>query len=531
VREFAQKFFGRLRVHIDDLNPVAVVTRSGQPLLTPVVDLEAARAVLSPELWLVFERAHPHSALITPLRMRDQILGTLALFRYDPEQPAFTADDLTLAQDLADRAALAIENVRLFGQLSAERALLAERVAERTVELRQANAELARATRLKDEFLANMSHELRTPLTAILGRTELLQEEIYGPLTTRQVESLDSIEASGRHLLSLINDILDLSKIEAGKIEIEPMPILVDALCRASLQMITQSARARRISLNTTYDSQVSIIYGDERRVKQILVNLLTNAVKFTPEGGAIGLEVQGNPQAHTVSFTVWDTGIGIAADQIGQLFQPFMQIDHGLNRQYEGTGLGLSLVQRLTEAHGGSVDVESAPGAGSRFCVTLPWPAEIRPASGALSAGEPSHPLAQAPLRSELREPSAGYLAAHILLAEDNEENSQVVVEYLCAHGFSVTVARNGFEALLWAEEARPAIILMDIQMPGMDGLETIRRIRANEQLAGVPIIALTALAMPGDRERCLAAGADDYLAKPVSLSRLREMIVEHLR
>ncbi len=179
--------------------------------------------------------------------------------------------------------------------LDAERALLAERVAERTAELRLTNADLARATRLKDEFLANMSHELRTPLTAILGRTELLQEGIYGPIAPRQAESLRGIDASGRHLLALINDILDLSKIEAGKIEIEPMPIVVESICRSSLQMVTQDARAKRIGMHTTYDSRVSLIHGDERRLKQILVNLLTNAVKFTPAGGSIGLEVRGD--------------------------------------------------------------------------------------------------------------------------------------------------------------------------------------------------------------------------------------------
>ncbi|NNJ09003.1 PAS domain S-box protein [Chloroflexales bacterium ZM16-3] len=404
--------------------------------------------------------------------------------------------------------------------IQAERALLAERVAERTAELRQVNTDLARATQLKDEFLANMSHELRTPLTAILGRTELMQEMVYGSITPKQADSLRGIEASGRHLLSLINDILDLSKIEAGKIEIEPLMIQVEPLCHSSLQMVMESARAKEISVRTTYDSMVSLIHADERRIKQILVNLLTNAVKFTPAGGSVGLEVRGNAQTDTVSFTVWDTGIGIAADDIAQLFQPFVQIDKGLNRQYEGTGLGLSLVQRLTIAHGGWVDVESSLGEGSRFRVTLPWnPEDVAPQDEASGIIEPA------------RVPAASVVGLHILLAEDNQANSQVVEEYLRAHGYVVTLAYNGAEALACAEASPPAIILMDIQMPGMDGLEAIRRVRANERLATVPIIALTALAMPGDRERCLAAGADDYLAKPFSLIKLRELIAQHLR
>ena len=248
------------------------------------------------------------------------------------------------------------------------------RIAERTADLLQANAELARAARLKDEFLANMSHELRTPLNAILGRTELLLQEFYGQLIPKQVEALRSVDTSSRHLLALINEILDLAKIESGKLQIQIEPAAVDMICQMSLQMVAESAIAKRITISVTRDPQVAIVRADGRRLMQILINLLSNAVKFTPEGGVVGLEVRGDQAQQAVTFTVSDTGIGIAEADLPRLFQPFTQIDGGLNRQYGGAGLGLALVYRLTQAHQGSVAVESTLGQGSRFSVTLPW-------------------------------------------------------------------------------------------------------------------------------------------------------------
>ncbi|NTW97347.1 MAG: PAS domain-containing protein [Oscillochloris sp.] len=403
--------------------------------------------------------------------------------------------------------------------LDAERASLAERVDARTLDLRIANAELARAARLKDEFLANMSHELRTPLNDILGRAELLRETIYGPVTPRQAEALRSIDASGRHLLALITDILDLSKIEAGKLSLQVASVDVDLVCQISLHMVAQSAIQKQITVGLACDKRVTAILADELRLKQILINLLTNAVKFTPAGGQIGLEVVGDVVQQTATFSVWDTGIGIAPEDRERLFRPFSQIDSGLNRQYNGTGLGLSLVQRLTEAHGGSVGLVSAPGQGSRFSVTLPWhPAVIaallRPPS---AAHEP--PPSLAPPQTPPTWPGRESPRPLILLADDNKANSAIIEEYLRAHGYAVLVAQDGAEALAQTAVARPALVLMDVQMPGMDGLDAIRHIRASPEVAAVPIIVLTALAMSGDRERCLEAGADAYLAKPVSL------------
>jgi CheY-like chemotaxis protein len=268
------------------------------------------------------------------------------------------------------------------------------------------------------------------------------------------------------------------------------------------------------------------MIQGDARRLKQILVNLLSNAVKFTPEGGQVGLEVMGDLESEVLHFIVWDTGIGIPPHYLSRLFRPFVQIDSSLARQYEGSGLGLALVYRLAELHRGSISVESEVDQGSRFTVSLPWQrggAPVTPAEAVEAGSEvvPFHPALEAELTSQ----------PLILLAEDNEATLEVLTDYLIDQGYRLAVARTGLEAIARAREERPALILMDVQMPGLDGLEAMRYLRAEADFAQIPIIALTALTMPGDRERCLAAGANDYLSKPVSLKHLVSTIEMHLK
>ena len=265
------------------------------------------------------------SILCVPLLVKGQPIG--AIEAINKENGTFDEEDLRLLSRLAVPAATAIENAQLFTQsqqeiterkraeaaLEAERAQLARRVEERTADLRAANAELARAARMKDEFLASVSHELRTPLNAVLGISEALQEGVFGEMNEKQIGSLRSIEESGRHLLELINDILDLSKVEAGKLELELAPISVEAVCHASLRMVKQNAHKKRLRIHSAFDSDVGVVVADERRVKQVLVNLLSNAVKFTPEGGEIGIDVVGDRESQSVLITIWDTGIGIA--------------------------------------------------------------------------------------------------------------------------------------------------------------------------------------------------------------------------
>jgi PAS domain S-box-containing protein len=257
--------------------------------------------------------------------------------------------------------------------VEAERRLLAQQVVEQTTELRTANAAARRATQLKDEFLANMSHELRTPLNTILGLTEALREGSYGALTFAQDRPLGLVQDSGHHLLTLINDILDFAQISAGHLTLMFEPVRVRDVCAASLRLIEPLARKQQLDITSTIDPGIPAIQADARYLKKIVLNLLNNAVKFTPAGGRIGVEVSRTDQPPSLQLSVWDTGIGIAAADQEYLFEPFVQLQGGLNRRYEGAGLGLVVAARLTELHGGRLTVESTPSQGSRFTVTLP--------------------------------------------------------------------------------------------------------------------------------------------------------------
>jgi PAS domain S-box-containing protein len=380
--------------------------------------------------------------------------------------------------------------------------------------LRQANADLARAARLKDEFLASMSHELRTPLNAVLGMAEVLQENLVGTLNDRQMACVRSIDESGRHLLALINDILDLSKIEAGKLELQIGHVDVRVVCEASLRMIRPAAHAKQQRLTFVCDTALTRVRADERRLKQMLVNLLGNAVKFTPEGGSVGLEAYADTDSGQVLFTVWDTGIGIAAKDQAALFHPFTQLDHGMTKQHAGTGLGLSLVRRLSELHGGSVSVESELGQGSRFTIVLPWETTLRPGR---TTPVPPPSIRERRTSSLLPIPTLEQ-GPTVLVVDDNEPSLRMLQEWLSMNKYRVLVARNGVDAVDVVAAEPVEAVLMDIQMPGMDGLSAIKAIRKELMRQALPIIAMTALAMPGDRERCLSAGANEYVSKPVS-------------
>ncbi|ESA36010.1 transmembrane sensor domain protein [Leptolyngbya sp. Heron Island J] len=401
------------------------------------------------------------------------------------------------------------------------------KVKERTVDLLAAKEAADRANRAKNDFLANMSHELRTPLNTILGMTQALEEQILGELNPKQTKALRATERSAHHLLELINDILDLARVESGMLELDYAPTAVVPLCHFCLTVVKQQAHQKGIQLDSKLSHTLPAFVMDERRMREVLINLLSNAVKFTPAGGRVTLEVvyqqqsslldqtdiSETPPRDTLRFIVSDTGIGIKPGYIDRLFKPFVQIDSALNRQYTGTGLGLALVKRLTDLHGGTVTVTSKVDVGSTFTVEIPCKAVSPPAS----SGRSRQDSAQGNLNSLASEPRET-----ILLVEDDPDNITVLKSYLTAKGYSVCVANNGRQAISAILTTEPDLVLMDIQMPGMDGLEAMQRIRREPTLTNIPIIAVTALAMKGDRERCLAAGANDYLSKPVNLGQL---------
>jgi CheY-like chemotaxis protein/anti-sigma regulatory factor (Ser/Thr protein kinase) len=281
--------------------------------------------------------------------------------------------------------------------------------------------------------------------------------------------------------------------------------------------MVTQLAQKKTLNVTFECDETVKTLVVDARRIKQVLVNLLSNAVKFTPAGGKVGLELRGVPDENQVILTVWDTGIGMRPEDTARLFQPFVQLDAGLNREHSGTGLGLALAAQFVRRHGGRIELKTAVGEGSRFEVILPWQPE-KPSQVPPDASVPVPPPAN------LANPTT------ILLIEDTDSTIIPVSDYLESRGFKVIVARDGFAGIEAARRHMPDLIITDIQMPGMDGFEVTRQVRRDPDLAQTPIIALTALAMAGDRERCLEAGMSDYLSKPVRLSALLTILTQHL-
>lgn len=429
--------------------------------------------------------------------------------------------------------------IGLFGSYEdiSDRKRAEEQLQQTNERLFATNLELAQVTQLKDEFLANMSHELRTPLNAILGMSEGLRAEIFGSLSERQHNAVAMIERSGQHLLDLINDILDLAKIEAGKLDLERSLTSVEYLCESSLEFVRQQAFQKQIQIQTQIQPNITKVFVDERRMCQVLINLLSNAVKFTPEGGTVTLSAKRetialNNQASeqstvldAVSFSVSDTGIGIAAEDTCKLFQSFVQIDSKLNRQQAGTGLGLALVKRIVDMHGGQISVTSKVDQGSCFTVYVPYRESSRH-----SQGLPEFTAQDITQLTDATQPSPTQ-SPHVLLVDDNEINLQTIASYLECQGYRLTLAKNGYEAITAVQNKLPDLILMDIQMPGMDGLEAIRHIRQNQDCDTIPIIAFTALAMAGDRERCLEVGANAYVAKPIRLKELTTLIAQLLK
>jgi PAS domain S-box-containing protein len=383
-------------------------------------------------------------------------------------------------------------------------------------QLRHAKASAEAANLAKSQFLANMSHELRTPLNSILGFSQLLEMQAAGSagsagragtLTDKLREYLRWIHDGGEHLLDMVNDVLDLSKIEAGKVELEKRPFDTAVLISRVLTTVRSLAAKKHIHIDTVIDAELGLLDADEVRIKQVLYNLLSNAIKFTERERRIGVEAKAC--GGECQITVWDEGIGIAFGDRERIFEPFEQLRQG--HEGHGTGLGLTIVKNLVELHGGTVSVESEVGKGSRFTVRLPGRLPSRKtAPQAVPATEDGEPREQLP----------DLAGRAVLVVDDSPANSALMQRILSALGCTVLLAASGEEALEVAGHSTCDAVFMDIHLPGMSGTEAMRRMRE----AGVraPIAALTAYAMKGDRERFLAEGFDGYIAKPLRISEL---------
>lgn len=404
------------------------------------------------------------------------------------------------------------ESRRAEEEVNRHRLHLEELVAERTAELTVARDQADQANRSKSIFLSNMSHEIRTPLNAIMGMTYLALRNEIDPL---QRSYLKKVDAAAQGLLGIINDILDLSKIEAGKLDLEQAPFVLDDLLIHLRDLVAVKAQEKGLLLDFSMAPGLNTrLLGDELRLGQVLLNLVSNAVKFT-EAGKVSLYIsclERTPRELYLQFDVTDTGIGMTREQSQRLFRPFEQADISTARKFGGTGLGLSISKKLVEMMGGRIWVETALGQGSRFSFTVRLALQT----------EQDIQLRRYERLDQGYEAALRIAGSHVLLVEDNDINQELAVSLLTTAGVSVDVANNGLEALSMAATKTYDAVLMDCQMPVMDGYDTTREMRKDARFSSLPILAMSANVMAGDKEKCLEAGMDDYISKPINVAQL---------
>jgi signal transduction histidine kinase/CheY-like chemotaxis protein len=472
---------------------VGRVVLSGQPIMVG----DYPQEYLDSPFLEIIQESGLRSAVAVPLKARDVVIGVLYVYSRAPHN--FREEGRQLLSALADQAAIALENAKLFQRVRQHAEELEARVRERTQELEAANLKLELASRHKSEFLANMSHELRTPMNAIIGFTRLVMRRAKDILPTREHENLGKILISAEHLLALINDILDLSKIEAGRMEVHSTSFDLDPLLDLCLRTVEPLVKGERLRLVKEMEPGLPPLFTDQDRLKQILVNLLSNAVKFTEEGT---ITVTARGRDGQVAVAVADTGIGIPDDKLELIFEEFRQVDNSTTRRYSGTGLGLSISRRLARLLGGDITVQSTVGAGSTFTVTLPLRYKaVQPAMHPVAV--PSH-----------EEPAVQPETDRVVVAiDDDPDVIYLLRENLAEAGYRVVGAASGEEGLQQARALRPLAITLDILMPQKDGWQILHELKADAATRNIPVIVLSII---DNKDLGYRLGAFDYLLKP---------------
>ena len=458
--------------------------------------------------------------LSKPLTNLQSGLASVSAGKLEPIQVSRTGDEIQYLGQTFNQMIAALAESRAEVQRYQE--LLETKIRQRTEALEEAVKQAVSANQAKSEFLANISHELRTPMSGVLGMIDIVLDT---HLTSEQREHLETAQRCAHSLLALLNDILDLSKIEAGKMALETIPFDLHGVIDNCVKTHLPKARQKGLALIAKVDPSVpQQIVGDPLRIRQILVNLVSNAVKFT-EQGFVRIQVSAQPVPGTTKtdlhIAVSDTGMGIPREKLSEIFEKFTQADGSVTRKFGGTGLGLAITRRLVEMHNGRIWVESEVGQGSCFHAVLQCETPVlEPVQKAPAASADAAPPTQRKAGS----------AAKILVVEDNAVNQKVVTTILRKNGYTVRVATHGGEAMEALAQEDFDLVLMDVQMPVLDGLEATRLIRREPKWKHLPIVAMTAHAMTGDRQRCLQAGMNGYVSKPVHPAHLLATIESYL-